>query len=408
MSNSLPDVHAQVTITLDGVYLVASPLDDETWDETARREWGWARKQAKLNQLMAQRTVARPAQTAEGEGSESDGEESAAGDAVAQSSRLTLLSRIVNNVQLAFRSIHLRYEDGITSSAPFATGATLAELSIFSANSDGERSFNKDGTGQFKVAKLRGLAVYHKCNCRTMLDPQLPLHRIAQWLRELMLTGAEPAPAAGAPATPDAPALRPVYLSGNYVMAPISASVSVAFRPLGQSQVCPTPHRIALRLVPNGRATSDAPPTPLPLRQPRLSIQVSLSALSLRLSEQQLRDMLRFSDYAQRLKTQSLGDVGAHFSGDTFVRPVGSTPGSARLAWLIALRRIKAERFRQRGWMLMPGYFEARRRLRLRYVHLYKRSQDESAAPELTDAERRVRKLSAPACIPRRRACLAH
>jgi len=27
---------APVTITLDGVYLVASPLDDETWDETAQ------------------------------------------------------------------------------------------------------------------------------------------------------------------------------------------------------------------------------------------------------------------------------------------------------------------------------------------------------------------------------------
>ena len=34
-------------MTLDGVYLVASPLDDEAWDEGARKEWGWARKQAR-------------------------------------------------------------------------------------------------------------------------------------------------------------------------------------------------------------------------------------------------------------------------------------------------------------------------------------------------------------------------
>jgi hypothetical protein len=94
----------QVTITLDGVYLVASPLDDETWDETARREWGWARKQARLNQLLAQRTVARTAQAVE----EAGDEDGAPEDAVAQSTRLNLLSRIVNNVQVPFLTRLLR------------------------------------------------------------------------------------------------------------------------------------------------------------------------------------------------------------------------------------------------------------------------------------------------------------
>jgi len=51
--------------------------------------------------------------------------------------------RIVNNVQLALRNMHVRYEDATNSTAAFAIGATMAELSIFSANSGGERSFNR-------------------------------------------------------------------------------------------------------------------------------------------------------------------------------------------------------------------------------------------------------------------------
>ena len=38
----------------------------------------------------------------------------------------------------------------------------------------------RDGAGQFKVAKLGGLAVYHHCNCEAMLDPNLPLHETAR------------------------------------------------------------------------------------------------------------------------------------------------------------------------------------------------------------------------------------
>lgn len=85
-----------------------------------------------------------------------------------------------------------------------------------------------------------------------------------------------------------------------------------------------------------------------------------------------------------------MGELTSHVSADAFVRPIGSAPGSARLAWQLAQRRIKAEQLRQRGWVLLPGYFETRRRTRLRYVDLYKRAQGGSAAPELTDAERQV------------------
>lgn len=37
------------SITLEGVYLVAGPLDEGNLDDGARREWAWARKRQRLD-----------------------------------------------------------------------------------------------------------------------------------------------------------------------------------------------------------------------------------------------------------------------------------------------------------------------------------------------------------------------
>ena len=125
-------------------------------------------------------------------------------------------------------------------------------------------------------------------------------------------------------------------------------------------------------------------------------MQLSLSALSLRLSEQQLRDMSCLNEYIHRLQARRSGYVVVSFSNERPVRPIGSTPTSARDAWQLALRRVKAEQLRQRGWTLFPGYIESRRRRRLRYVELYKRSLVPKSSSALDDAETRVRSLLTP------------
>ena len=95
-------------------------------------------------------------------------------------------------------------------------------------------------------------------------------------------------------------------------------------------------------------------------------MKVSLSALALRLSEQQLRDSLRLVEHVARLQALSHGECELCARSDQFVRPivrsVGRAHGSARAAWQLALRRVKDEQLRQRGWVFFPGYFERRRR----------------------------------------------
>eukprot|EP00967_Tisochrysis_lutea_P149806 scaffold288766_cov33-Tisochrysis_lutea.AAC.6 len=163
-------------------------------------------------------------------------EESADESGAVAPSRLSLLARIINNVQVDFRAIHFRYEDTLNSNMAFALGATLEELCIFSANSNGERHFNADSTGQFKVAKVRGLAVYHRCNCEEMLHTEESLAATAQRLRDLMQRS--PERRVDGQSRPDAEeaVVSQAALSTHFVMAPVSASITIALRPSG-SQV---------------------------------------------------------------------------------------------------------------------------------------------------------------------------
>ena len=56
-------------------------------------------------------------------------------------------------------------------------------------------------------------------------------------------------------------------------------------------------------------------------------------------------------------------------------RPVRRADGSAAAAWRTARRHLQRERQKALGWRLWGGFFESRRAVRLRYTELYKREQ---------------------------------
>ena len=168
-------------------------------------------------------------------------------------------------------------------------------------------------------------------------------------------------------------AALPALPSSHYVMQPVSAEVRATLR--GESALL------------HGA--------------PRTSTELRLSALGMRLSEHQLRDSVRLLEYV----TSDV--IGAPDSEDDSwaaaddaptapPRPVGCAGGEARAWWRFALRRVREEVRRQKGWRLGTGFFEQRRRARLRYVELYRRAQGkpwlselgESEAAELTSMER--------------------
>ncbi|EQB44694.1 hypothetical protein CGLO_16538 [Colletotrichum gloeosporioides Cg-14] len=79
-----------------------------------------------------------------------------------QSFTQSLVTKIVDNLQVTVKNIHIRYEDSISAPGhPFALGVTLEEFSAISTNGEWKPTFIQDSTkSTHKLATLGALAVY--------------------------------------------------------------------------------------------------------------------------------------------------------------------------------------------------------------------------------------------------------
>ena len=138
--------------------------------------------------------------------------------------------------------------------------------------------------------------------------------------------------------------------------------------------------------------------------RPRTSVDVQLSAVSLSLCEQQLRDGTRLMEYvlsATSAASEPATVTPMAFAGRAALQLADGTtsPGgaasdggqrvasSAHSRWRLAIRCVLREKRRQRGWRLEAGFFEARRTARLRYTELWKRAQKKPWLTENSAAE---------------------
>ena len=78
-----------------------------------------------------------------------------------------LTAQIVNNVQIKIGDIHIRYEDNISCSTPFAFGITLSNFSVHTTDANWQKTLIAQSmTEIYKVAQLESLAVYMNCDCK--------------------------------------------------------------------------------------------------------------------------------------------------------------------------------------------------------------------------------------------------
>ena len=335
-----------VTVTLDGVYLVAGPLAESDWDETAKKEWAWARKSGRLmrlSQAAELSSMQQAAAAAEECGGASPPKKGGGGER----DTVSLLAKVLNNLQVSVTNIHVRYEDRTQSTQPFAIGVTLAELGAYTTDPSGSRRFIVDAAVQHKRVELRQLAIYHHCGCDEMFDPSMSMAQLCTWLKA-MVAGERAQPGQGPPGL-------------LYVIAPMSVGANVAIWP-----------------------------SQLALQQgvPRTRVKVGLSAVSLSLCEQQLRDATRLLEYVVSAAATN-ADEDADLAHELALGTAPALPSEARGRWRHALDCVTRERQRQRGWRLRePRFFERRRAARLRYTELWKRSQGKPWLTELGAAEK--------------------
>ncbi|KAF8453095.1 hypothetical protein BGX38DRAFT_1249760 [Terfezia claveryi] len=138
-----------VKVLIEDVYLLAAPKADQEYDEDEEERRRQRLKQEKLNsaELISERTAVGM----------SDEEQKKN-----QSFTESLTTKIIDNVQVTVKNIHIRYEDAIsTPGHPFALGLTLEEFSAVSTNENWEPAFVHENVPvTHKLARLGSLAIY--------------------------------------------------------------------------------------------------------------------------------------------------------------------------------------------------------------------------------------------------------
>lgn len=141
-----------VRVLVENVYLLAAPRNANVdADEAEEDERAQAAKQEKLAnaELLGRDSSSSVSMSAE------DAQKN-------ESFTSSLITKIVDNLQITVRNIHIRYEDDLSNPEhPFSAGLTLAEFSAISTDKDWNPTFIQNSAdGIHKLARLESLAAY--------------------------------------------------------------------------------------------------------------------------------------------------------------------------------------------------------------------------------------------------------
>lgn len=138
-----------VKVNIEDVFLLAAPRVEADYDpeEEARRANAVKIEKLESAELLKEKNTEGMSQ-----------EEQQRNQSFTQS----LVTAIVDNLQVSVKNVHVRYEDSIaTSGHPFAAGLTIKEMSAVSTDSDWKPTFIQSTSGNtHKLAVLDSFAVY--------------------------------------------------------------------------------------------------------------------------------------------------------------------------------------------------------------------------------------------------------
>ncbi|CAO3579446.1 unnamed protein product [Absidia cylindrospora] len=141
-----------VKVHIRNVYLLAAPKTETTVTLKDEEERAQQMKQQKLEAAELFEASKHDSKSKDGNDSSSN-----SGGFVHQ-----LTTKVIDNLQLSFENIHIRYEDQVSCvDQPFAVGITLKELSAISTDGDWQPAFIGDLANTIhKLATLNSLSVY--------------------------------------------------------------------------------------------------------------------------------------------------------------------------------------------------------------------------------------------------------
>ncbi|XP_050223282.1 uncharacterized protein LOC126673249 [Mercurialis annua] len=242
----------------------------------------------------------------------------------------SLVNTIIGNLKLSISNIHIRYEDLESNPGhPFATGLTLGKLSAVTVDDNGMETFVTGGTLDRiqKSAELDQLAVY--------LDSDIsPWHVDKPW-EDLLPSEWVQVFKFG---TNNGKPADHIMKKHSYILQPVTGNAKYS------------------KLRSNEYANGDQP-----AGQPLQKAAVNLNDVTLSLSKNGYRDILKLADnfaaFNQRLKY-------AHY------RPVVSVKANPRLWWKYAFRVVSDHTKKGSGTLSWEQLLRDAR-LRKKYISLY-------------------------------------
>ncbi|MBW0469311.1 hypothetical protein O181_009026, partial [Austropuccinia psidii MF-1] len=322
-----------VKAAIDNIYLLAVPSSENKFDpeDDERRKQATKMEKLKNSELLLSSTAGTPGNTSIEEAEKNE------------SFVAAMTNKILDNLQLRIKNVHVRYEDKISVSGhPFSIGLTVAELSAVSTDENFRESFIVGSkAGVHKLTSLDSLAIYFNTDSISLshLAPEQFQKRFTEMISRSENSDSE------ASTLPD----------HQYILKPVSGE-----------------GKLVLRKHP----TKDLA---------KINYQLTLSELAFLIDADQYRDALSCLDLFH-FYTRRREFLRFH-PGDPSV-----TENKARALWSFAIAATKHE-VHQRAYKWTWDCFRQRRDDRKLYISLFQAAQLGTLAldsTELDDLEKRL------------------
>ncbi|KAI0376422.1 vacuolar protein sorting-associated protein 13 [Hypomontagnella monticulosa] len=318
---------APVKIFIEDVFLLASPKEEAAYDEDEEER---RRQRLKMEKLDSAELLKERSQ----EGLSQEEQKKS------QSFTESLVTKIVDNLQVTVKNIHVRYEDSISAPGhPFALGVTLAEFSAVSTDGEWKPTFIQNSTKTtHKLATLGALAVYWNTDT-TLLglgrevsneDEQMPHDDMIKHFKEMIGKSDEISSA-----------------DHQFILKPVSGQAKIELDKTGDVHV------------------------------PKFKASLLFDEIGVVLDDDQYRDGLMMVDlFHYFIRHQEYKKL----------QPKGVTPKEDPRAWLKFAGDAVLTKIHERNRRWTWDYFRERRDDRRRYIELFKkRKANQQLTPQETD-----------------------
>lgn len=313
-----------VRITIEDVFLLAAPKEDQEYDAEEEEKRAHAVKMEKLDsaELLKERNT-------EGMSAEEQQKQ--------QSFTAAFTTTIIDNVQIQVKNVHIRYEDALSDPGhPFAAGITLQELSAVSTDENWKPTWIAGSSATtHKLATLGSLAVYWDTDAELLgtgsgeqasNEKGLDHNDILTKFRELIVKG-------------DSPAVK----DHQFILKPVSG-------------------RAGLEMDKTGKYD-----------RPKMKARLLFNELGFVLDDNQYRDALMLVDlFHYFIRHQEYRKLQPQ-----------KRPKEDPRAWLLFAGKAVLDRIHEKNRRWSWEYFAERRDDRRAYIRLFKKKkQEQQLTPE--------------------------